>query len=145
MNRKLLAGRLMHAAVGLVFIVAGVVKIWDPERFLSALLTYELFSYQFAVLTAAYVPYLEVVAGVCLAAGLWRIGARWLTGAMLLVFILLIVQARFRGLSIDCGCFGENVLSSDGQYLWKLTQNSLWLGLWFLGGFFEREAKSKEA
>ena len=145
MKRRKLVSRLLYWLVAGVFLVAGAMKIVDPEHFLSSLLTYDLLGYRVSVLTALFVPYLEIVAALCLGLGFWRIGARWLIEAMLVVFIVFIVQARARGLSIDCGCFGENILASDWQYAWKLSQDALLLGALWLGGIFESDAGRNKA
>lgn len=138
---KLLAWAL-YAVVGLVFGYSAVVKIADPEAFLSSILTFKLLPMGLATATALVVPWLELTLGLSLLSGVCRRGASWLSGGLLLLFIGLVVQARLRGLVIDCGCFGSNTISSDFEYAWKIGQNTLLLAsLWaaavaegFLGG-----------
>ena len=55
---------------------------------------------------AIVVPWIEVVAGLCVLAGFWlRSGALIIT-AMTAVFFFVITSALARGLNIECGCFG---------------------------------------
>lgn len=118
---------LLFAVVGLFFAVAAVVKILDPEAFLSSLLTYEVFPYSLAVGLAYFAPALELVVALCLLSGIWRKGAALLSVSMLLLFIGLVAQGLARGLEMDCGCFGENQLQTTADYLLKIGQNAMLL------------------
>ena len=100
-------GRTAEGLVGVVFFWAGFLKLLDPQAFVSSILTYEVFSYQVAVVCALVVPYLEIVTGVCLVLGVLKSGSRLMASGMLVVFILLLAEAAIRGLDADCGCFGE--------------------------------------
>ena len=42
-------GRTAEGLVGVVFFWAGFLKLLDPQAFVSSILTYEVFSYQVAV------------------------------------------------------------------------------------------------
>ncbi|MEM9160205.1 MAG: MauE/DoxX family redox-associated membrane protein [Verrucomicrobiota bacterium] len=131
MKVKEIASRLAFAAVGLTFLASGGVKVYDPQQFVSAILTYEVFSYNMAVLIALLVPFVEVVAGGLVTAGVWKRGATWVIGGMLVVFVVLIGQAWARGLSIDCGCFGSSEASDTGDYVWAIGRDLLLgAGLW---------------
>ena len=126
--------RVLIGVVALAFGYAALVKLNDPERFLSSLLTFELFPYKLAVALALWVPWLELVLAVSLLSGRWRSGAEALTGLLLVAFIAVVVQAYFRGLSIDCGCYGSNLLSDGMDYAVKLGENLLLLSALWLGG-----------
>lgn len=126
MKRKV--GCLLYALVGLVFVYAGILKLLDPQAFQAAILTYRLFDYQQAASLALFAPSLEVLAGLLLATGLWRGGARLLIWALLLAFLILISQAWARGLSIDCGCFGTSEANDALSYA-KALGKDLALGL----------------
>ena len=57
---------------------------------------------------ALALPWLELVVGLYLLAGLFTRVAAWGAVAMLAVFMAAITQALLRGLSLeDCGCFGD--------------------------------------
>lgn len=130
-----------YAAIGLLLGGAGIIKVSDPDSFLSSVRTFELFGGWLQSAVVVYVPLLEVLLGVCLISGFLRRGAVWVSGLLLIAFILLVVQARLRGLSVDCGCFGTNTLSSDYEYAWKIGENLMMLlGLW-AGVLFERGCK----
>lgn len=128
---------ILYAGVGLFFAVAAIVKLADPEAFLSSLLTYEVFSYQFAAVLALFAPVLELLVAISLVTGVMRMGACLLTVAMLLLFIVLVGQGLVRGLEMDCGCFGSNYLQTTTDYLLKIGQNLLLLAAVVLARFFE--------
>ncbi len=132
---------LLYAVVGLFFGIAAVVKILDPESFLSSLLTYQVFPYPLAVALAYFAPVLELLVAFCLLTGFWRKGAALLTLFMLALFIGLVAQGLVRGLEMNCGCFGENQLQSTTDYFMKMGQN-LMLLLAVLGAWLV-EVKSK--
>ncbi|MDQ8199134.1 MauE/DoxX family redox-associated membrane protein [Pelagicoccus enzymogenes] len=134
---------ILYAVVGLFFGVAAVVKVVDPEAFLTSLLTYEVFSYDVALALAFFAPALELLVALCLISGWWRQGAALLTFFMLLLFIVLVAQGLARGLEMDCGCFGENRLQTGGDYMLKIGQNLILLLALATACFFERKAPSR--
>lgn len=140
--KRLIVARLLYGVVGLAFAYAGVVKILDPEHFLSSILTYEIFSYGKAVAIALTVPWLEVLVALSLVFGFWRKGASLICGVMLMVFVILVVQAGLRGLSIDCGCYGSNRLESGFDYVIKVAQNVGLLAMLGVAVFLGREKSS---
>jgi uncharacterized membrane protein YphA (DoxX/SURF4 family) len=58
------------------------------------------------LMVAYVVPWLEIVGGLCLAAGFLHRGAVRLMLALTLLFLFVNGQALVRGLDPDCGCFG---------------------------------------
>jgi len=123
----------LYFAVGLVFAYAGYNKVLDTETFVSSLLTYELFPHRVASLLAQYLPWLEVLIGLCLISGILRKGGEVLAWLLLAAFFVSIGQAWIRGLSIDCGCFGEAKISSKASdYLLLIGRDfAMAAGLWF--------------
>ena len=132
--------------VAAVLAVAGSIKVTDPEAFLSSVLTYELFSYKLAAAIALFVPWLELVVAASLATGIWRRGAVWLGTLLLLGFIAVVVQARMRGLAVDCGCFGSNQLDDNVSYAKKIGENVALLAcLWMAAALRRpRDLRSRE-
>lgn len=54
-----------------------------------------------------FVPWLELLAGICLIASVLHRGAVRVLIALTMVFLFVNGQAMARGLDPDCGCFGE--------------------------------------
>lgn len=136
-------GRIAEGLVGIAFAWAGFLKLLDPQAFVSSILTYEVFSYQVAAVCALVVPYMEIVTGVCLAAGVIKSGSRLMAFGMLVVFVLLLAQAAIRGLDADCGCFGHRSGAESG-YAWPIARDALMLAGLAVGVVFERLSRESE-
>ena len=95
--------------MGCIFIVSGFEKLIRPhENFLYVVQSYALLPEMLAVFVAQVFPWLELITGVFVLAGLWlKISLRILWG-FTLIFILIVSQAILRNLPLnECGCFGE--------------------------------------
>jgi len=118
-NRKVLfAFRLI---VGGAFVYAGVLKAADAQRFAQDILNFRVVGPELAVLTALFLPWLEIVCGAFLILGWLRRASSLLISVMLAGFIGLVIVTIARGLDVDCGCFG----ALSGQADWKLVVQDL--------------------
>jgi uncharacterized membrane protein YphA (DoxX/SURF4 family) len=90
-----------------VFIAAGASKAGDLAASARAVDAYELTPYQVSAAIGAALPFVELALGTLLLVGLATRLVAAVTGAALLVFIAGIASTWARGLTIDCGCFGE--------------------------------------
>lgn len=131
----------IHIAVGLAFAVAGVMKLLDPEAFVTSILSYEVFGYGFAVVGALTLPYLELCVGISLATGALRRGGRLLAVVLAVFFLIMLSQAAIRGLNADCGCFGSSEKAETSGYAWPIVRDLLFLLGLYLAGVCERKAK----
>ncbi|MCR4395741.1 MAG: hypothetical protein NUW07_03290 [Candidatus Saccharicenans sp.] len=77
-------------------------------------------------ITAIFLPWVELVAGVCLIIGVFPRSSALLTSGLLLFFIILVTITIIRGLDVDCGCFGTFSRRAD---LWLILEDSLWLAM----------------
>lgn len=121
MNRLVLL--VVRLIVGGVFLYAGWLKARDPGAFIRDLWGYRMLPDSAAYAVAAFVPYLEIVAGLALIAGRQRQGAHLLLGAMLVVFIVAVGAAWARGLDIACGCFGASPEGARADYPWLIGRD----------------------
>jgi hypothetical protein len=94
--------------LGTVFIVASIDKIVVPAAFAESILAYRIVPYAFVNLVALLIPWVELVCGVLLVAGVRVRPSAVILSALLSVFILAIISALVRELKIDCGCFGSD-------------------------------------
>jgi uncharacterized membrane protein YphA (DoxX/SURF4 family) len=107
-----LLARLVLAGV---FLLAGALKVVDPQGAVQAVRAYELLPPSLETVVGYGLPFLEIALGLLLAGGiLTRITAA-AAAALLVVFILGVASAAARGLSIDCGCFGGGGTVAPGQ------------------------------
>jgi uncharacterized membrane protein YphA (DoxX/SURF4 family) len=91
--------------VGVVFLVAGVLKIGNHTGMMNAMNAYEVLPDGIMSPLAYLLPILEIVAGAMLILGLFTRFTGALASALLVAFLTGLVQAKTRGLEIDCGCF----------------------------------------
>ena len=97
---------LLRFLVGGAFVLAGVLKIAAPAKFAIDVSNYRLLPHELINLVAIVLPWIEVVAGGFVLAGIWLRASALLITSMTVVFFLAIVSALARGLNIECGCFG---------------------------------------
>ena len=95
--------------LGIVFVVAGGMKVAHPADFLSDLLGFGIpFPEMFLRVVAVGLPWLEVCTGLGLMLNFWPETIRPLVAFLYLVFVVMLGQAVLRGLDLNCGCFGAS-------------------------------------
>ena len=99
--------------VGGVFIWAGVVKIADPLGFAQTIKNYRAFPHQLIFVVAIVLPWVEVLSGVGLIAGILKKSSALLISFLLAGFIALVGSAVLRGIDTACGCFGAFSRKAD--------------------------------
>jgi uncharacterized membrane protein YphA (DoxX/SURF4 family) len=97
---------IFRMVLGGLFIYAGAVKVGAPLDFAQSVRNYQLVGQSLSFIAALVLPWLEIVAGAFLIAGIWKRGAALAVSSLLVFFIALTVVTMIRGLDIDCGCFG---------------------------------------
>ena len=115
-------GLLLRLVLGALFVVAGVLKLRDPTKFALEIGNYQLIHAGTGVL-AALLPPVEIVAGlaVIVLPRLWRQAAALLITLLVVVFSVAVGFAYFKGINIDCGCFG----GAEGPITaWTLVRNA---------------------
>jgi hypothetical protein len=103
-NKTLLL--VFRLVLGGLFVYAGVVKVLDPLGFAQDIRNYRLVGQSLSFIAAIVLPWLEILAGVALAAGVWKRASALIISGLLVFFILLTLVTIARGLDVDCGCFG---------------------------------------
>ncbi len=100
------AATVGRMVLGGVAFAAGAVKLGDLEESVWAVRAYDLMPTALAEVVGTALPFVEVLLGVLLVAGLFTRWAAGAFGVLLLGFAVGIASAWARGLAIDCGCFG---------------------------------------
>ena len=103
-NKTLLV--LFRLVLGGLFVYAGAVKVLGPLDFAQNIRNYRLVGQSLSFIAAVVLPWLEILAGVALAAGIWKRASALIISGLLVFFILLTLVTIARGLDVDCGCFG---------------------------------------
>jgi uncharacterized membrane protein YphA (DoxX/SURF4 family) len=99
---------LCRAVVGGILLWAGLSKAFDHQAVILSVDAYDILPQSLVEPVASALPWLEILLGAFLLAGLFvlfsAVGASVLTA----MFIVALAQAKARGLPIDCGCFGAS-------------------------------------
>ena len=101
--------------LGGVFLVAGGLKVIDPQSSVAAVRAYRLLPVSVATLVGWGLPFAEIALGLLLLAGIATRVVADAAAVLLIVFIAAVLSAAVRGLSIDCGCFGGGGDVAPGQ------------------------------
>ncbi len=126
--------------VGIIFIAASIDKILHPAAFAQMVYNYQILPDTFINVTAIVLPWLELVLGCLLLAGLWLPGTVVLANLLLLVFFGSLLFNLARGLNIHCGCFSSNT-QGDPMTTWYVVRDAFFLllgGYLFYGVFLKR-------
>ncbi|MCA9777959.1 MAG: DUF1573 domain-containing protein, partial [Candidatus Eremiobacteraeota bacterium] len=102
-------------ALGLLFLVSGVLKIGRTFEFLQVLAAYKLLPSGSEYYLAVLVPRLEIAIGLLLLAGLFTRVAASAALLMSSVFAVFVSSALYRGLDIECGCFSGSTKVSGSH------------------------------
>ncbi|WP_328701842.1 DoxX family protein [Aestuariimicrobium ganziense] len=108
-------GLVARLILGGVLLYAGLSKVGNLEQSVLAVRAYQLLPWDLAAWVGYGLPVFEIILGLLILVGLFT---RWtaLMGALVMVaFIFGISWAWAKGLSIDCGCFGDGGTVDPGQ------------------------------
>ncbi len=125
--------------LGSLFIFSCIHKIADPYGFALIVRNYQLTPLYLINFVAIVLPYVELLCGLMILFGVWRLGALFLVELMLAFFSVLIAVNILRGIDFTCGCFSNSpqkvfmelpmvalvrdiILMAMGGYLFKLEQ-----------------------
>lgn len=102
------AGLVARLAVGCVLLFSGLHKAAAPvEEFMVVIEGYGILPQPHIRLFALLIPWLEILGGLFLSAGLWTRAAAAVTGALSTSFFLALLSTQVRGIELaNCGCFG---------------------------------------
>ncbi len=101
-----LAGLVVRVVLAAVWAWAALAKIGNPRRFVQVVRAYDATPEWLSKAIGYGLPTLELVLAVLLLLGLITRYAAAVSAALLVVFLVGIVQAAARGLELQCGCFG---------------------------------------
>ena len=135
---------LCRLVLGFTFVVAAWPKIGDPASFAKIIFGYDIFPAQTINLLAIWVPWIEMITGICLILGIWALPSLTILNGMLTAFIVIISYNLLRGHSFDCGCFSVGASSQASDAVWLLVRDIglLGLGLFLFRFYFPRATSS---
>ena len=104
-----------RVALGAILVTAGALKAIDPQSSVAAVRAYELLPDGLETIVGWALPFAEIALGLLLIAGIATRVIALVSAGLLVIFILAVISAAARGLSIDCGCFGGGGEVAAGQ------------------------------
>jgi uncharacterized membrane protein YphA (DoxX/SURF4 family) len=97
---------------------------------------YQLLPFDVAAYIGYGLPIVEIIVGVLLVLGLFTRFSAVIGSLLMVAFIIGIASAWARGLSIDCGCFGNGgtIAAAQTQYPQEIARDAglLLCGLWLV-------------
>jgi uncharacterized membrane protein YphA (DoxX/SURF4 family) len=98
-------------ALATVFVYAGTDKIRDPLAFADSVAAFAILPAVFINLLALSLPPFEIMCGLLLVAPRTRRVGALAAALVSIVFFSALLSALARGLTLDCGCFGNGTPS----------------------------------
>jgi uncharacterized membrane protein YphA (DoxX/SURF4 family) len=98
---------LARIGLGCLFLCSALPKIRQPYDFLHDVYNYEIVGPRLGLLIAMSLPWMELLAAVCLLSGIFISGALLVCVGMAAMFSFVVTWALYQGLDISCGCFGS--------------------------------------
>jgi len=124
--------RVCQIATGLVFAAASLSELADLSGFALQIHNYRMVPIASENLLAMTLPWIELVAGLCLVLGIRPRAGAVVAAGLLAVFTVAVGAAWARGLDFECGCFGKASAARIGAA--KFFENVVMLGVATLGG-----------
>lgn len=113
---RYLTSRTIEVVIGLVFLVAGGLKAWEPLDFMRQIGDYEILTAPLLIRIVAWIMIIaEIALGTALIVGYRR---RWsvpIAALLLSGFLVTLGWAWYIGSTEDCGCFGSWVRRTPAE------------------------------
>lgn len=116
---------LLRLGLGAVLLYAAVGKWPAPQAFAEDMANYRLLPAALVPAAAVAMLGVEVVLGLVLISGLWAEAAAVAVLLVMVLFTGAVASALFRGLKIECGCFGAG---GSPATLWTLLRDVAFVG-----------------
>jgi uncharacterized membrane protein YphA (DoxX/SURF4 family) len=100
----------LRLALGGLLIVAGVLKAHDgPAATATSIAGYRILPPSVVAPLGVALPYVEILLGGYLVAGLFTRVAAWVASVQFVVFSFAVASLVVRKIPADCGCFGSGI------------------------------------
>lgn len=125
--------RLARWTLAGIFLAAAVPKILSPSDFSADISNYGLVPDVLLNIMAITLPWIEAVGALALLSGFAAEGGLLLINFLIFMFMGALGWAWFKGLDIDCGCFGH--VDAKGHIGLALLRDMGFLALGLLGAW----------
>ena len=114
----------LRVVVGLLFVVAGVAKMFDTMGFARIIGNYHLVPSSWVMPLAILIPYLELAIGLMILLDFYRRLAIIVGSILIIIFTTVSMYMYLKtGVASDCGCYGKLIIRKNNLAL--LIENSL--------------------
>lgn len=103
--------------MGVVFMYASYDKILHPEAFAKAVFNYQILPDTAVNIAALVLPWLELLIGLSLVAGICLEGSTVISTSLMMIFMGALIFNQIRGLDIHCGCFSTDAAQGPAGML----------------------------
>jgi protein-disulfide isomerase/uncharacterized membrane protein YphA (DoxX/SURF4 family) len=107
-------GTVARLVLGVVWIWAGLAKLSSPRTFVQAVRAYDATPEWLSKAIGYGLPVLEVAIGILLVVGVAVRICAAVSAALLVVFLIGIIEVAARGIKLECGCFGGGGTTDSG-------------------------------
>ena len=130
---------ILRLYIGGLFIYAGISKINNIGQFTVAIATYGIVPYSTAEIMAIVLPWVELISGIFLVAGIGAPFCAAIIGLLLALFSIAILINLIRDVPLHCGCFpGSPARVSDFISWWEFARDLIWLIITLHVFFFDK-------
>jgi hypothetical protein len=119
---------LLRLGLAGVLLYASADKILHPQDFVGIVKDYHILPDALVNVTAIWLPWFELLLGLCLFAGWLSDGALALATLLLAAFWTVLLVNYFRGINVGCGCF-TSTPEEAAPMLWYVARDSFLLAL----------------
>ncbi len=102
----------LRVFLGGLFIFSSMHKLFDPLGFAKIIYSYQLTPHFLINFAAIVMPFVELLCGLLLIFGVFRISTLFTIEALLIFFTILIGINIVRGIDFTCGCFSNSTEKS---------------------------------
>src|SRR5690606_9200985 len=102
---------------GGALLVAAFMKLKDPSNLMLSMEAFELLPVAVVPFLSFFLPWLELIVGLTLIYGYWSRPSAALASGLYIVFSLALASVIWRGMKVDCGCFGALTGGGPVTYL----------------------------
>jgi len=96
---------VLRLLLGAFFVYASLDKIWNPAAFAKIVYQWQVVGPVPSNLVAVTLPWVELLAGLLLLAGVWKRESALVVALMLVVFLVAAGSVMARGIDVaNCGC-----------------------------------------
>ncbi|MEW5772219.1 MAG: MauE/DoxX family redox-associated membrane protein [Thermodesulfobacteriota bacterium] len=118
---------VLRVCLGLLFVLASLDKIAHPALFAQAVANYRILPEALVNPAAILLPWVEAVAGLALACGVFTRGAALVVAGLMLTFCGALAANLARGIDVACGCFTVDPLAAPDMRWYALRDGAILL------------------